>query len=72
MKIQPVGPELFHADRQTDMTKVTVAFGNFANAPKNSRACDRDLSPSVHSTYFDPLLRDLRVNVRSCHQALGK
>ena len=25
--------ELFHADRQTDKTKLTVAFGNFAKAP---------------------------------------
>ena len=40
MKIRPVGAELFHADRrtdgQTDMTKIIVAFRNFANAPKNS------------------------------------
>ena len=37
MKIRPVGAELFHAerDRQTDMTKVMVAFHNFANAAKN-------------------------------------
>jgi hypothetical protein len=36
MKIRPVGAELFHADeeRQTDMTKLTVAFRNFAKAPK--------------------------------------
>jgi hypothetical protein len=34
MKIRPVGKELFHADRRTDMTKLTVAFRNFANAPK--------------------------------------
>jgi hypothetical protein len=27
--------ELFHADGETDMTKVIVAFVNFANAPKN-------------------------------------
>ena len=27
--------ELFHADRQTDMTKLMVASRNFANAPKN-------------------------------------
>jgi len=33
-KIRPVGAELFHADRQTDMAKLTVAFRNFANAPK--------------------------------------
>jgi hypothetical protein len=35
MKIRPVGAELFHLDGQTDMTKLIVAFRNFANAPKN-------------------------------------
>jgi hypothetical protein len=30
-----MGAELFHADRRTDMTKLVVAFRNFANAPKN-------------------------------------
>jgi len=39
MKIRPVEAELLHADeqrdRQTDMTKLTVGFRNFANAPKN-------------------------------------
>ena len=37
VKIPSVGAE-FHATdgrRQTDMTKLTVAFRNFANAPKN-------------------------------------
>jgi len=29
------GAELFHADRQTDVTKLTVAFRNFANTPNN-------------------------------------
>jgi hypothetical protein len=37
MKIRPVGAELLHADRQkerqTDTTKLTVDFRNFANAP---------------------------------------
>jgi hypothetical protein len=36
---RPVEADLFHADRrserQTDMTKLTVAFRNFANTPKN-------------------------------------
>ena len=36
-----MGAEFFHADgwtdRQTDMTKQTVAFRNFANAPKNAQ-----------------------------------
>jgi hypothetical protein len=49
MNIRPVGDELFQAgraggrtdvrtsgltDRQTDMTKLIVAFRNFANTPK--------------------------------------
>ena len=43
MKIRPVVAEMFHADgrterqradRQTDMTKLIVAFRNFANATK--------------------------------------
>jgi hypothetical protein len=35
MKIRQVEDTLFHADGQTDTTKLTVAFRNFANAPKN-------------------------------------
>ena len=37
IKIRLVGAELFYADGRTDMTKLTVAFRNFANAPKNAR-----------------------------------
>ena len=36
MKIHPVGAELFHADRRTDITKVIMAFRNIANAPKEN------------------------------------
>ena len=36
MKISLVEAELFRADGQTDMTKLIVAFGSFANAPKIS------------------------------------
>jgi len=32
-KIGPVGIELFHANRWTDMTMLIVTFHNFANAP---------------------------------------
>ena len=43
MKIRPARAELFHLDRRTDRltdgrtdtTKLTVAFQNFANAPKD-------------------------------------
>ena len=34
MKIRLVGAKLFHADGQKDMTKLTVACRDFANAPK--------------------------------------
>jgi len=34
-QIRPVGAELFHADGQTDMPKLTVTFRNFGKAPKN-------------------------------------
>ena len=34
-KIRPVEAKFSYADGQTDMTKLTVAFRNFANAPKN-------------------------------------
>jgi hypothetical protein len=35
MKTTPVGAELLHADRQTDITKLIVAFHNFSGAPTN-------------------------------------
>jgi hypothetical protein len=35
MKIPPVGAELFLADRQTDITMLTVTFQSFAKTPKN-------------------------------------
>ena len=34
MKIRPVGPELLHANRRIDITKIIVAFRYFANSPK--------------------------------------
>jgi hypothetical protein len=34
MNIRPVGDELFHADGQTDMTKLTAAIRNFAKGLK--------------------------------------
>jgi len=35
MKICQLGAQLLHADRPMDMTKLTVAFWNFADAPRN-------------------------------------
>jgi hypothetical protein len=34
IKIRPVGAEMFHADGQTDMPQVIIAFRKFANAPE--------------------------------------
>jgi hypothetical protein len=39
MKIRPVGAELLHVNRRTDMPKLTVAFRNSANVPKNVKMC---------------------------------
>jgi len=53
MKIRVLGAEVFHADRQTDMTKVIVAFHNFGNAIKiclkrsTIWCCRLDLSGSM-------------------------
>jgi hypothetical protein len=35
MKFLSVGAQLFHADGQTDMTRLLVAYRNFANMLKN-------------------------------------
>ena len=34
LNVRPVGAELFHADRETDMAKLIVAFRIFAKVPK--------------------------------------
>jgi hypothetical protein len=35
MKIRPVGADSFYAEGRTDMTKLIVAFRNFAQAPES-------------------------------------
>jgi hypothetical protein len=39
MKIRPVGAK-FYADGRTNMTKLIVAFRNFAKGPKNKELCE--------------------------------
>jgi hypothetical protein len=60
MKIRPVGAELFHADRRkgglTDMTNLTVAFCNFAKAPKNYSQFKEIMSLSVSFINFRDVL----------------
>jgi hypothetical protein len=42
-----VGADLFHADGQTDMSKITVAFRSFANASKNHKSAKKIRGPTV-------------------------
>jgi hypothetical protein len=56
----PVGAELFRADRRTDMTKLIVAFRNFANAPKIHFFCVySSLSTSVYAIHCTCLSNEL-------------
>ena len=41
MKIGTVRAKLFHADGRTDITKLIVAFRNFATAPISGRQHER-------------------------------
>jgi hypothetical protein len=45
MKICPVRTELFHADGQTIMTKLIVAFRSFSNESKKDLNCPSSSSP---------------------------
>jgi hypothetical protein len=51
MKIRPAGAEVFHADKWSDMTKLTVAYRNFANAHKNGRGFI-PAKPGRNSMYY--------------------
>jgi hypothetical protein len=55
MKIRPLGAELFHADRRTDertdMTKLTVAFRSFANAPNKYDQSELILVGIMHGNW---------------------
>ena len=50
--MRSVGVELFHADGQTDMTKLITALRSFANAPKSDCFSTKALFPSHRNTYW--------------------
>jgi len=57
MKIHPVGAELFHVDRRTNMTKLVFPFHSFANMSKNG------ISNVILQDYeFDELLSKVKNN----------
>ena len=53
-KVRPVGAALIHEDRRTDMTKVTGAFRDFANAPKNATQlkCAQSVTRNTRPSLF--------------------
>jgi len=51
MKRRPVGAQLFHAERRTDMTKLIVAFSNFTKAPKKKIHCCVSTATTVTRTW---------------------
>ena len=58
MKIRPMGAEeLFHAGGRTDMTKLIIAFRNFANAPKNQN------TRFIFKNFFSPKVVPCRQRV---------
>jgi len=52
MKILAVRAELLHAERQTDVKKSTVAFRNFAKAPKYCCCIKENRFPNTKVIYF--------------------
>ena len=58
-KIRPVVAELSHADGQTSMTKVIVAFHNLANEAKNDTS-----DYLIFTTYMLYVQYSYRVNLK--------
>ena len=58
VKIRPIGAKLFHAEgqteRQTEVSKLVVAFRSFANAPKKNNT-------GILLTFKYLLLREYRL-----------
>jgi len=61
MKIPPVEAAVLYVDRQTDITKLTVAFRSFANAPKTQQHLNKvdkvlyQQSHNIPTTYSSSL-----------------
>jgi hypothetical protein len=53
MKVRPVGAQLFHADRRTDMTKLIVVFRNFTEAPKTENTGKMSSSHHKNKQYIN-------------------
>jgi len=59
-----LGAELFHVDGRTDMTKVIVAFRNFANASENNHDTGRNCGKwSVYKYFYNAFTRSWSFNM---------
>jgi len=63
LKARSEGAELFHAGGRTDMTTLTVAFRNFANASKNEFT--QNNSSANYSITSQSFTQQQRVAVRA-------
>ena len=71
IKIRPVGPELFHGGRQangrmdgwTDMTKLIVAFRNFATAPTNQKHISLSITFSFYEIMWKNKVKAYRTHM---------
>jgi len=57
MKIRPVGAELFREDGRTDMTKLIVAFRNFAKKKPKPQYTETENITTKHFHYqYQPVM----------------
>jgi hypothetical protein len=73
MKIRPVGASLFQTDGRTDnadMTKLTVAFRNFANAPKKIDYFVTGISTQFPFTFFSQRRMTNFDHIRQYHRRI--
>jgi len=82
MKIRPVGDEVFHANGQTDMTKLTVAFRNIAKAiqwteqhgnrdAKSVLQNTQDTAENEHKRVCRKIRRSVAQTEMFCHVTIG-
>ena len=60
MRIRPVGADFFHADGQTGITKLTFAFRNLANVPKNVALLEKMKNMQILTKKFSLCSSDRR------------
>ena len=71
ISIRPVGVELFHAEGRTDMTKVIVAFRNFANAPERLFASELVVIVNIYRYFEAPYVARHLLSLYVCQEYLN-